>query len=180
MSEQSKLSVVEAQAKEQAMPSPPKSLIETLRESKLISYWQEEWKALAVIVGVFLLCYYIPVGNARFDNAVNGSVPSREVVRTRTCLAVPSTRFFHSRRDRRLCEPGRRHEVLGAPSVEVDFIPGRFSIRHSARRLFLHGVAPLCRHLDPWGGVGACVGISLFRTGDQRACHHSDCSYPWL
>ena len=25
---------------------------------------------LALIVGVFLVCYYIPVGNARFDNAV--------------------------------------------------------------------------------------------------------------
>jgi uncharacterized membrane protein YraQ (UPF0718 family) len=68
--EKIKMSVVEAQAPEEALPRPPKPLIETLRESKLISYWQDEWKPLAVIVGVFLACYYIPVGNARFDNAV--------------------------------------------------------------------------------------------------------------
>jgi uncharacterized membrane protein YraQ (UPF0718 family) len=35
-----------------------------------VTYWQDEWKPLAVIVGVFMVCYYIPVGNARFDNAV--------------------------------------------------------------------------------------------------------------
>lgn len=46
------------------------SLTEAFKESKLISYWQDEWKPLALIVSVFLVCYYIPVGNARFDNAV--------------------------------------------------------------------------------------------------------------
>lgn len=31
--------------------------------------WQREWKWLAVIVIVFLGCYYLPVGRARFDKA---------------------------------------------------------------------------------------------------------------
>ncbi|MCE5187265.1 MAG: permease [Planctomycetaceae bacterium] len=31
---------------------------------------KSEWKKLAVIVGVFLLCFYLPVGWRRFDNAV--------------------------------------------------------------------------------------------------------------
>jgi len=70
MATENKLSVVEAQAVEEAIPAPPRSLIETLRESRLITYWQDEWKPLALIVSVFLVCYYIPVGNARFDNAV--------------------------------------------------------------------------------------------------------------
>jgi uncharacterized protein len=65
-----KLSVAEAQVVEEAIPSAPRSIMETLKESKLISYWQDEWKALTLIVSVFLVCYYIPVGNARFDNAV--------------------------------------------------------------------------------------------------------------
>jgi uncharacterized protein len=47
-----------------------RSLIDSLRESRLVSYWQDEWKYLALIISVFLACYYIPVGNARFDNAV--------------------------------------------------------------------------------------------------------------
>ncbi|MGE4298627.1 MAG: permease [Desulfovibrionaceae bacterium] len=32
--------------------------------------WKQEWKALAVIVAVFLGCFYLPVGAVRFDNAV--------------------------------------------------------------------------------------------------------------
>ena len=70
MAPEKKLSVVEAEAVVEDVTSPPQSLIETLKESRLVTYWQEEWKPLAVILGVFLACYYIPVGNARFDNAV--------------------------------------------------------------------------------------------------------------
>lgn len=32
--------------------------------------WKSEWKKLAVIVGVFLAFFYLPVGTERFDNAV--------------------------------------------------------------------------------------------------------------
>jgi uncharacterized protein len=65
-----KLFVAEAHAAKEAIPGPPASLMETFKESRLIKYWQGEWKPLALIVSVFLVCYYIPVGNARFDNAV--------------------------------------------------------------------------------------------------------------
>jgi uncharacterized protein len=32
--------------------------------------WQREWKPLAAIVAVFLAVYYLPLGAARFDNAI--------------------------------------------------------------------------------------------------------------
>jgi len=32
--------------------------------------WKKEWKALALIVGVFLACFYLPAGQLRFDGAV--------------------------------------------------------------------------------------------------------------
>lgn len=32
--------------------------------------WKKEWKVLAIIVGVFLLFFYLPVGTERFDNAI--------------------------------------------------------------------------------------------------------------
>jgi len=32
--------------------------------------WKKEWKPLLIILSVFLLCFYIPVGNFRFDNAI--------------------------------------------------------------------------------------------------------------
>ena len=70
MADKNQLSVPITQAIEEARSNSSRSIMETLKESKLVSYWQDEWKSLALIVGVFLGCYYIPVGNARFDNAV--------------------------------------------------------------------------------------------------------------
>lgn len=32
--------------------------------------WKREWKALAAIVAVFLACFYLPVGTARFDRSI--------------------------------------------------------------------------------------------------------------
>lgn len=32
--------------------------------------WKREWKPLAVIITVFVSCYYLPIGSGRFDNAV--------------------------------------------------------------------------------------------------------------
>lgn len=70
MSQESKLSVAEGREIDRAIPGPSQSIVRAFRESRLVSYWQDEWKAFALIVSVFLACYYIPIGNARFDNAV--------------------------------------------------------------------------------------------------------------
>ena len=70
MAPEKKLSVVETPAVENTISAPSQSVMETLRESRLVAYWQDEWRPLTIIIGVFLACYYIPVGNARFDNAV--------------------------------------------------------------------------------------------------------------
>lgn len=32
--------------------------------------WKDEWKALALIIAAFLFCFYLPVGQPRFNNAV--------------------------------------------------------------------------------------------------------------
>lgn len=39
-----------------------------------LAHWQEDWKALLVILGLFLLLFYLPVGTPRFDNAVMESL----------------------------------------------------------------------------------------------------------
>lgn len=36
--------------------------------------WKQEWKKLAIIVVVFLVCFYLPIGIPRFDNAVMESL----------------------------------------------------------------------------------------------------------
>lgn len=32
--------------------------------------WKNEWKALVAMVAVFIICYFLPVGSQRFDNAI--------------------------------------------------------------------------------------------------------------
>jgi len=32
--------------------------------------WKREWKPLAIITALFLVCFYLPVGSIRFDNAI--------------------------------------------------------------------------------------------------------------
>jgi uncharacterized membrane protein YraQ (UPF0718 family) len=36
--------------------------------------WKRDWKTLLAIVVVFLVCFYLPVGSARFDNAISESL----------------------------------------------------------------------------------------------------------
>ena len=36
--------------------------------------WKKEWKKLVTIVAVFLGCFYLPIGNTRFDNAIMESI----------------------------------------------------------------------------------------------------------
>ena len=70
MASEKKLCAVETLAGNEALAMSSRPFTEILKESRLITYWQDQWKPLAIIMGVFLGCYYIPVGNARFDNAV--------------------------------------------------------------------------------------------------------------
>ncbi|MCX6829405.1 MAG: permease [candidate division Zixibacteria bacterium] len=32
--------------------------------------WKREWKPLTIIIALFLVCFYLPVGSIRFDNAI--------------------------------------------------------------------------------------------------------------
>jgi len=32
--------------------------------------WKDEWKALTVILGAFIICFYLPLGQPRFNHAV--------------------------------------------------------------------------------------------------------------
>ncbi|MCK5472890.1 MAG: permease, partial [Planctomycetes bacterium] len=36
--------------------------------------WKNQWKKMAIIAAVFLGCFYLPVGIARFDNAITESL----------------------------------------------------------------------------------------------------------
>jgi uncharacterized protein len=39
-----------------------------------LTFWRDEWKPLALIVGVFLLVWFLPLESARFQNAIDESL----------------------------------------------------------------------------------------------------------
>lgn len=39
-----------------------------------MNYWKNEWKSFSIIATIFLVCYYLPVGTPRFDNAIMESL----------------------------------------------------------------------------------------------------------
>lgn len=49
----------------------PTRLADWLSENQVKTNWKAEWKPLALIAGLFLACFYLPVGVPRFANAVN-------------------------------------------------------------------------------------------------------------
>ncbi len=53
-------------------PVPPRAATEQPEAKSAVSLdvWRNEWKTLLTILVVFLGAYYLPVGSARFDNAV--------------------------------------------------------------------------------------------------------------
>jgi len=51
--------------------------------------WKTEWKKLLLIVVVFAVCFYLPVGKVRFDSAVTESlVLVKEYARQHVCFAL--------------------------------------------------------------------------------------------
>lgn len=48
----------------------PASAVNRLADAFALSYWRDEWKTLVLVIAVFLGCFYLPAGNARFDRAV--------------------------------------------------------------------------------------------------------------
>jgi uncharacterized membrane protein YraQ (UPF0718 family) len=78
MSPEEKRSVAEAHALErrgefsvaEESTTTIRDLVQGLKTGINLSYWQEEWKPLALITAVFLACYFLPLGYARFDKAI--------------------------------------------------------------------------------------------------------------
>jgi hypothetical protein len=79
MSQEKKVSVVRSESAvdphaiemaEEGSSASLQSFLLRVKSELSLSYWTDQWKPFAAITGIFLLCYYLPIGNARFDNAV--------------------------------------------------------------------------------------------------------------
>ena len=58
MNSETKITAIRRSGIEGTVGTPSQSLAERIRESSFVSYWQDEWKPLAIISAVFLMCYY--------------------------------------------------------------------------------------------------------------------------
>jgi hypothetical protein len=51
-------------------PAAPSASLGAIVRGAWERVWSREWKALSILIVVFLACFYLPVGMARFDGAV--------------------------------------------------------------------------------------------------------------
>jgi len=57
--------------------------------------WKSEWKPLAIAIAIFLACFHLPVGTARFDNAISESLHLlREYARDHVLLCLVPAFFI--------------------------------------------------------------------------------------
>ena len=104
--------------------------------------WKSQWKWLAGLAGVFALCYWLPVGTARFDHAV---LEALEL--TGTCAAVPDSGSLHCRGDRSIRKSGRGNALSRTESEKGDGLRGSFSFRLHSGGLLLYDSAAFRRNL---------------------------------
>jgi len=128
--------------------------------------WRTIWKPLGLIVGLFLVFFWLPLGNNRFTGAV-----------------IESLALVH----RLFCIPGRGYEIPGCRSKKSAGLRCGIGIRLYSCGVLLYGLTDFCRHLETRRGVGTGHCVSLFRSGCQcagdcadrkgsRPCHgHGSC-----
>ncbi len=70
-----------------------------------------EWKKFLFIAGLFLACFYLPVGTPRFDGAVMESLQLVKWYARGACPAVSGPGVLYRRSYRSLRQSGFRHAV---------------------------------------------------------------------
>lgn len=116
--------------------------------------WKTEWRPLALIVAVFLACFYLPVGAPRFDNALTESLQLVKWYAREHVLLCLIPAFF----------------IAGAISVFVSQASVMKYLGARANRMLAYGVASVsgsvlavcsCTVLPLFGGIykmGAGLG----------------------
>ena len=172
MTEKINSSVAEAHVVEEAMARQSRSIVETLKQTRLVSYWQSEWKPLALIVSVFLACYYVPVGNARFDNAVMEAFHLVKWYAQEHVLLCLVPAFFIAGAIGVFISQDSVMKYLGPTASKWIAYPVA-SVSGSVLAVCSCTILPLFAGIWQRGaGFGTCLRISLFWAGNQCVGHH--------
>ncbi len=165
MSSEAKTSVVRHDGVEEAVKAPSQSLVARIRESGFVSYWQDEWKPLVLITGVFLICYYIPVGNLRFDNAVIESFYLVKWYAQEHVLLCLVPAFFIAGAIGVFVSQEGVMKYLGPTASKWIAYPVASISGTVPRRLLMHGIASFRWDLDSGRRPWPSIRFPLFRTG---------------
>ena len=136
--------------------------------------FKSEWKKLLLIAGVFLACFYLPVGRPRFDGAVMESLHlvrwyAREHVLL--CL-VPA--FFIAGAISVFVSQASVMKYLGARANKV-LAYGVASVSGSVLAVCSCTVLPLFAGIYRMGaGLGPATAFLYSGSRDQRPGHHPD------
>jgi hypothetical protein len=129
--------------------------------------WKKEWKYLALMAGAFLIAFYLPVGNRRFDNAVMESLYLVKWYAQEHVLLCLVPAFF----------------IAGGISVFVSQASVMKYLGARANKVRAYGVASVsgtilavCGHADEtWHGQWTSLGAPFNRTGNESAEYAGYC-----
>ena len=114
--------------------------------------WKGIWKPLSLIVGGFLLFFFLPMDSARFTHSVIESLALAKWYAQEHVLLCLVPAFF----------------IAGAVAVFVS----QGAVMKYLGAVFMHSAASVCRHLEAGRRPGTGHCLSLLGTGHQRPGHH--------
>ena len=120
---------------------------------------KRELTILGVMAGVFLGCFFLPVGNLRFNNAAMESLYlTRWYAREHVLLCLVPAFVIR--------QPGIGDEIPGSGSEEGAGVRGGERFGDDPGCVFVYGIAVICGYLSNGGGDRAGNGVFVFRAFD--------------
>ena len=133
--------------------------------------WRGIWKPLVIIIGGFLVFFWLPVTNSRFTGAVIESLALAKWYAQEHVILCLVPAFFIAGAIACFVSQAAVIKYLGAGARKVR---GSLGIRHYISGLFLYGAPSFCKHLETWCRIGTGNRFSILRSCGKCA---GNCAY---
>jgi len=109
-----------------------------------------ELKTVAIIVGIFLIAYFIPLDSVRVQSGDSGIIQLATRIRQGARALLPDSGLLYCWGHAELHIQSICHAVPGKGRKKVDCLPCGGSFRRSARRLFVHHPSTFYGDIQAW------------------------------
>ena len=137
--------------------------------------WTGIWKPLGLIVGGFLLFFFLPIDSARFSHSVIEALALAKWYAREHVLLCLVPALLYCRRRCRVCFPGRGDEIPGAPGPARCSHTGWASVSGSILAVCSCTILPLFAGIWKRGaGLGPAIVFLYSGPAIKRTGHYPD------